>query len=102
MSDSGGLSERAEARRFPLPLTGVRERKRLETVLPWTCETSGGRRELVRLSELYSPENTGLSSGRILLSRTEGGYEWECDDRRLGDCERDRDASPGSQRRVRS
>jgi hypothetical protein len=40
MSDSGGLRERAEARRFPLPLTRVCERERDETLLSWTCENS--------------------------------------------------------------
>jgi hypothetical protein len=103
MSDSGGLSERAEARRFPLPLTRMceRERERHETLLSrTTCETSVRLCELFGLLESCSPE---LRSGRILHSRIEGGCECECDDRRLGDCERDDcDLRPDSQRRVRS
>lgn len=42
MSDSGGLSERSEARRFPLPLTRACERERHETLLSWTCENTVG------------------------------------------------------------
>jgi hypothetical protein len=106
MSDSGGLSERAEARRFPLPLTRVCERERHETLLSWTCETSVGLCGLFGfgLLESCSPESAGLlRSGRIFHSRIEGGRECECDDRRLGDCERDDcDLRPDSQRRVRS
>lgn len=103
MSDSGGVSERAEARRFPLPLTRVRERERHETLLSWSCETSVGLKELFGLLESRSPESAGLRSARIFHSRIEGGCECGCDDRRLGDCERDDcDLRPDSQRRVRS
>jgi hypothetical protein len=82
MSDSGGLSERAEARRFPLPLTRV-------------CE-------LFDPLESFSPESVRLRSGRkVFHSRIGGGCECECEDRRLGDCERDDcDLRPDSQRRV--
>ena len=73
MSDSGGLSERAEARRFPLPLTRVCERERLEALLSWTCETSVGLCELFGLLESCSPESAGLLSGRMFHSRIEGG-----------------------------
>lgn len=61
MSDSGGLSVRAEARRFRLPLTRVCERERYGT-----CGTSVGLCELFGL-ESCSPESAGLRS------RIEGG-----------------------------
>ena len=103
MSDSGGLSERAEARRFPLLLTRVCERERQGILLSWTCETSVGLWELFGLLESCLPGSAGLRSGRILHSRIEEECESECDDRRLGDCERDDcDLRPDSQRRVRS
>jgi hypothetical protein len=101
MSESGGLSERAEARRFPLPLTRVCEREGHESLLSWTCGTSVGLCELFGLLESRLPESAGLRSGRVFHSRIEGGCE--CDSRRLGDCERDDcDLRPDSQRRVRS
>jgi len=100
MSDSGGLSERAKARRFPLPLTSMRERERQETR---TRKTSDGLCELFCLLESCSPESAGLRSGPVFHSRIEGGCECECDDRRLGDCERDDcDLRRDSQRPVRS
>jgi hypothetical protein len=68
ISDSGGLSERAEARRFPLPLTSVCEREGHETLLSWTCETSVGLCELFGLLESSLPESAGLRSGRIFHS----------------------------------
>ena len=103
MSESGGLSERAEARRFPLPLTRVCEREGHESLLSWTCEISVGLCELFGLLESRLPESAGLRSGRVFHSRIEEGCECEFDSRRLGDCERDNcDLRPDSQRRVRS